>query len=97
MGSSAGNRAALLDRPAPACRQAAAALSLVAGVAVADALERTLGLAVQIKWPNDVMVNRRKVAGVLAEARGDVVVVGMGINVNQTREELPERAGPSAR
>ena len=68
-------------------------LSLVGGVAVADTLERTLGLAVQIKWPNDVMVNRRKVAGVLAEARDEVVIVGIGINVNQIRDELPERAG----
>ena len=74
------------DRPRPQ-------LSLVAGVAVADTLERTLGLAVQIKWPNDVMLNRRKVAGVLAETRGDVVIVGIGININQTRDELPERAG----
>src|SRR5207248_1842382 len=41
------------------------------------------------KWPNDVMVNRRKVAGVLAEARDGIVVLGIGLNVNQTREQLP--------
>jgi BirA family biotin operon repressor/biotin-[acetyl-CoA-carboxylase] ligase len=64
-------------------------LSLVAGMATADAVEGALGLSAQIKWPNDVMVNRRKVAGVLAEARDDAVVVGIGINVNQTRDELP--------
>ena len=64
-------------------------LSLVAGMAVADAVEQVLGLAAQIKWPNDVMVNRRKVAGVLAEARDGAVVLGIGINVNQTREQLP--------
>jgi BirA family biotin operon repressor/biotin-[acetyl-CoA-carboxylase] ligase len=68
-------------------------LSLVAGVAVADALELTIGLSVQIKWPNDVMLRRRKVAGILAELRDGAVVVGMGINVNQTREQLPEGAG----
>ena len=68
-------------------------LSLVAGVAVADALERTLGLSVQLKWPNDVMLRRRKVAGCLAEVRDGVVVLGIGLNVNQTREELPEHAG----
>ncbi|HEY5871884.1 MAG TPA: biotin--[acetyl-CoA-carboxylase] ligase, partial [Gaiellaceae bacterium] len=50
------------ERPAPE-------LALVAGIAVADALERTLGLSVQIKWPNDVMLRRKKVAGCLAEAR----------------------------
>jgi BirA family biotin operon repressor/biotin-[acetyl-CoA-carboxylase] ligase len=69
-----------------------AELSLVTGLAVAEAVERALGLAVQIKWPNDVMVNRRKVAGVLAEAQGGNVVAGIGLNVNQTRDELPADA-----
>jgi BirA family biotin operon repressor/biotin-[acetyl-CoA-carboxylase] ligase len=64
-------------------------LSLVAGVAAADAVERALVLSAQIKWPNDVLVNRKKVAGVLAEARERCVVVGIGININQTREQLP--------
>jgi BirA family biotin operon repressor/biotin-[acetyl-CoA-carboxylase] ligase len=68
-------------------------LSLVAGIAVADALERTLGLSVQIKWPNDVMLRRQKVAGCLAEARDGAVVLGIGVNVGQTRAELPPNAG----
>jgi BirA family biotin operon repressor/biotin-[acetyl-CoA-carboxylase] ligase len=68
-------------------------LALVAGVAVADALERLTGLAVQIKWPNDVMLRRAKVAGILAEARDGAVVLGIGVNLNQTRSNLPERAG----
>jgi BirA family biotin operon repressor/biotin-[acetyl-CoA-carboxylase] ligase len=68
-------------------------LSLVAGVAVADALERTLGLSVQIKWPNDVMLRRKKVAGCLAEARDGAVVLGIGVNVEQTTDELPPNAG----
>ena len=80
----------LLVRP-PQDRRPAE-LSLVAGIAVAEAVEHALGLAVQIKWPNDVMVNRRKVAGILAEADGEAVVVGVGLNVNQTREELPTEA-----
>jgi BirA family biotin operon repressor/biotin-[acetyl-CoA-carboxylase] ligase len=66
-----------------------AELSLVAGNAVAEALEAAIGLAVQVKWPNDVMLNRRKVAGILAEASGDRVVLGIGVNVNQERDELP--------
>ncbi|HYI74811.1 MAG TPA: biotin--[acetyl-CoA-carboxylase] ligase [Gaiellaceae bacterium] len=73
-------------RPAPE-------LSLVAGIAVADALERTLGLSVQIKWPNDVMLRRRKIAGCLAEARDGAVVLGVGVNVGQTADELPDDAG----
>jgi BirA family biotin operon repressor/biotin-[acetyl-CoA-carboxylase] ligase len=68
-------------------------LSLVAGVAVADAVEQLVGLAVQIKWPNDVMLRRRKVAGCLAEARDGAVVLGIGVNVDQTPAELPENAG----
>jgi BirA family biotin operon repressor/biotin-[acetyl-CoA-carboxylase] ligase len=68
-------------------------LSLVAGVAVADTVERETDLSTQIKWPNDVMLRRHKVAGVLAEARDDAVVLGIGVNVNQTRAELPEGAG----
>jgi BirA family biotin operon repressor/biotin-[acetyl-CoA-carboxylase] ligase len=68
-------------------------LALVAGVAVADALERLTGLSVQIKWPNDVMLRRSKVAGILAEAREGVVVLGVGVNLNQARDRLPERAG----
>src|SRR5262245_206392 len=43
-------------------------LALVGGLAAAETVEQALGLSAQIKWPNDVMVNRRKVAGVLAEA-----------------------------
>jgi BirA family transcriptional regulator, biotin operon repressor / biotin---[acetyl-CoA-carboxylase] ligase len=68
-------------------------LSLLAGIAVADTLERTTGLAVQVKWPNDVMLRRRKVAGCLAELRDGAVVLGMGMNVNQTQAELPPNAG----
>ncbi|CAN5125722.1 hypothetical protein BH09ACT13_BH09ACT13_10220 [soil metagenome] len=74
------------ERPAPE-------LSLVAGVAIADTLERSIGLSVQLKWPNDVMLRRMKVAGCLAEARDGAVVLGIGVNVNQRSEDLPERAG----
>jgi BirA family transcriptional regulator, biotin operon repressor / biotin---[acetyl-CoA-carboxylase] ligase len=67
-------------------------LSLVAGLAVAETVEDALELSAQIKWPNDVMVDRRKVAGILAEAREGVVVLGVGLNVNQTRGQLPPAA-----
>jgi len=77
----------------PPQERAAPELSLVAGVAVADTLERSTGLAIQLKWPNDVMLRRRKVAGCLAEAYDDAVVLGIGVNVNQRSEQLPERAG----
>lgn len=77
----------------PPADRSAPQLSLVAGVAVADTIERSVGLAVQLKWPNDVMLRRRKVAGCLAELRDGAVVLGIGLNVNQTREQLPEGAG----
>lgn len=76
----------------PPAERRIAELSLVGGIATALTVERALGLSSQIKWPNDVMVNRRKVAGVLAEARESVVILGVGLNVNQRREELPEDA-----
>jgi BirA family biotin operon repressor/biotin-[acetyl-CoA-carboxylase] ligase len=55
-------------------------------------VEQTVALAAQVKWPNDVMLNRRKVAGVLSEASEGTVVVGIGLNVNQTRDQLPRSA-----
>ena len=70
-----------LLRPPPDRR--AAELTLVAGVCVAVVVERATGLAAQIKWPNDVMLDRRKVAGCLAELKDGAVVLGIGINVNQ--------------
>ena len=81
----------ILLKPPP--ERKAPELSLVAGVAVADALEELLDLSVQIKWPNDVMLRREKVCGILAEARDGAVVLGVGVNVNQVRDELPPGAG----
>lgn len=84
----------VLLRP-PAGRRAQE-LSLVGGIAAALTVERATGLASQIKWPNDVLVNRHKVAGVLAEARDGAVVLGIGLNVNQRREDLPPDGMPPA-
>ena len=67
-------------------------LSLVCGLAVAEAVEAATELAAQLKWPNDVMLDRRKVAGILLEAQGEAVLCGIGVNVNQTREQLPRDA-----
>jgi BirA family transcriptional regulator, biotin operon repressor / biotin---[acetyl-CoA-carboxylase] ligase len=76
----------------PPGERAVPELSLVGGLAVAETIEAATGLAAQIKWPNDVLVNRRKVAGVLAEAAEGTVVLGVGVNVSQRREQLPEDA-----
>jgi BirA family biotin operon repressor/biotin-[acetyl-CoA-carboxylase] ligase len=68
----------------------------MAGVAVAEAITAVTGLAVELKWPNDVLLpsdGDRKVCGVLCEVvqapSGRCVVIGAGINLDQDRGELP--------
>lgn len=69
-------------------------LSLVAGQAVADAL-RSAGVEASLRHPNDVVVGGRKLVGVLPEASPGRVVLGIGVNVNHTADELPrETAKP---
>jgi len=64
-------------------------LSLVAGEAVAAALRAETGIEASLRHPNDVVVAGRKLVGVLPEARSGRVVLGIGVNVNQTADELP--------
>ena len=69
-------------------------LSLLAGVAVAEAVDDVSGVSALLKWPNDVLVGDRKLAGILAERietpSGHAVVLGIGVNVTARREDLPE-------
>lgn len=58
--------------------------SMVAGLATAKAIEQVTFLSCDLRWPNDVLVNERKVAGVLANLLDRTVIVGIGINVNHT-------------
>jgi BirA family biotin operon repressor/biotin-[acetyl-CoA-carboxylase] ligase len=64
-------------------------LSYAAAVAVAEALEAVAGLRPSLKWPNDVLVRGRKIAGILLESRlspaAPTVVVGIGVNLTQRR------------
>ncbi|ORI18162.1 biotin--[acetyl-CoA-carboxylase] ligase [Rhodococcus sp. 1168] len=68
-------------------------LPLLTGVAVVDALRTVAAVDAALKWPNDVLIEGRKVAGILAEVatygQHPVVVVGIGLNVSMTTEELP--------
>ena len=64
-------------------------LSLVAGDAVATALREQSEVAAELSHPNDVLIGGRKVAGILPEASVGRIVLGIGVNVNQTDEELP--------
>jgi len=65
-------------------------IPLAAGLAMAEAVAAQLpGHEVTVKWPNDVLVDGRKICGILAEASGDAVVVGAGVNTAMTAEQLP--------
>ena len=68
-------------------------VSLLGGLAVAQALRQQAGVDAVLKWPNDVLVEGRKVAGLLSQAvqgpDGLAVVLGIGLNVTTRREELP--------
>ncbi len=73
-------------------------LPLVAGIAVVGAL-REHGVPAGLKWPNDVMVGDAKLAGILAERvetpEGPAAVVGIGLNISQSADELPVRTATS--
>jgi BirA family transcriptional regulator, biotin operon repressor / biotin---[acetyl-CoA-carboxylase] ligase len=74
-------------------------LPLLTGVAVADSLRRTAEVDAQLKWPNDVLIAERKVAGILVErvetSRGPAAVVGIGVNVSTRHDELPVASATS--
>ncbi len=70
-------------------------VSLVNAVAVAETLETELNLPARIKWPNDILIENRKVAGILSEAVTDMdgieyIVTGIGMNINNPLEDFPE-------
>jgi len=72
--------------PTTASGTGASLVTLMAGVALAEAIDEATGLRVAIKWPNDLVVARRKLAGILAEAAAvghafEYIVVGFGINL----------------
>ena len=64
-------------------------LSLIAGEAVAAALRLETGVDASLRHPNDVVIAGRKLVGVLPEAGSGRVILGIGVNVNQTAAELP--------
>ncbi|MEU9146226.1 biotin--[acetyl-CoA-carboxylase] ligase [Streptomyces sp. NPDC048349] len=74
-------------------------LTLLAGVATATGLSRAAGVDTGLKWPNDLLVTvdgeERKTGGILAERVADGVVIGIGLNVTLTEDELPVPAAGS--
>ncbi|WP_042457784.1 bifunctional biotin--[acetyl-CoA-carboxylase] synthetase/biotin operon repressor [Neobacillus dielmonensis] len=69
-------------------------LTLLTAVAIVQAIEEVTGLTPVIKWPNDILINGRKVTGILTELQAEAdrihsIIVGIGINVNQKLEDFP--------
>lgn len=64
-------------------------LSLLAAVALEETLKAVCGVNAKLKWPNDVLIGDRKVCGILAQVEGSAVIVGVGLNVSLTEDELP--------
>lgn len=70
-------------------------ITLVAAVAVAKSVRDLTGLEAMIKWPNDILVNGRKVCGILTEMKAeqdriDFIILGIGLNVNTAHRDLPK-------
>ncbi len=77
----------------------ASMITLIAGMAVSKAIEEVTGLKNEIKWPNDIVANGKKICGILTEMNAEIdqinyIIVGIGINVNTKEfpEELQDRA-----
>jgi BirA family transcriptional regulator, biotin operon repressor / biotin---[acetyl-CoA-carboxylase] ligase len=85
----------LLIRPQAVPRARHGWLPLLAGVAVASAVRTAAGVDARLKWPNDILAADAKLGGILAEAAGDALVVGIGVNVSTEPAELPP-PGPGA-
>jgi BirA family biotin operon repressor/biotin-[acetyl-CoA-carboxylase] ligase len=77
----------LIFPPAPVSRPAM--ITGLAAVAVCEWIQKTTGLKARIKWPNDVLIEERKVCGILIE-RTQGIVVGVGLNVNQQAAHFEE-------
>src|SRR5438093_6330551 len=75
----------------PRSLEAGHLLTTAVALAACDACGRVAGVAPDLKWPNDLLVDDRKLGGILAEAEGPAVVVGLGLNVSST-SGAPETA-----
>lgn len=86
----AGITMSVLVRPDQISPWTAIAMALAAAAAInREAAEEAGTPPVRLKWPNDLILHGRKIGGVIAEVEGDAVIVGLGLNVSTTRDELP--------
>ncbi|ACZ84322.1 biotin--[acetyl-CoA-carboxylase] ligase [Streptosporangium roseum] len=70
-------------------------LPLLVGLAVASAVRKLAEVDVRLKWPNDLLIGERKLAGVLAERVDSAVIMGVGLNVSVRADELPVETATS--
>ena len=75
--------------------------TMLSALAVADTVESLLKITPVIKWPNDVMIDGKKISGVLVQMKADpdtidYLVVGIGVNLNQSKKDFPGKVGLSA-
>ncbi|SDH06722.1 BirA family transcriptional regulator, biotin operon repressor / biotin-[acetyl-CoA-carboxylase] ligase [Alteribacillus persepolensis] len=75
--------------------QNAPQLTLLTAVAVTEAIKEATSIDASIKWPNDILIDQKKTAGILTEMQSEpdrvqAVIIGMGINVNQQMEHFPD-------
>ncbi|MBV9302678.1 MAG: biotin--[acetyl-CoA-carboxylase] ligase [Acidobacteriaceae bacterium] len=84
----------LLRLPLPA--ESLPLITLVLGLATAEAIEKSTTAVCDLRWPNDILINERKVAGILAHLVEDYVIAGIGINVNQTSFPAGLRTPPTS-
>ncbi len=79
----------VLLRPAGVPAASRSWVPLLAGVALASSLRADAQVDARLKWPNDLVAGGGKLGGILAEQLGDAIVVGAGVNVSTSRDELP--------
>ena len=85
----------MLLRPATVPPERWPLLGLIAPLAVADAIQQVCEVEASVKWPNDVLVEDRKLAGILLERVDEAAVVGIGLNVTLGADERPHEAATS--
>ncbi|MDQ0299411.1 BirA family biotin operon repressor/biotin-[acetyl-CoA-carboxylase] ligase [Salibacterium salarium] len=81
--------------------QKAPQLTLMTAVAVTEGIMEATGIQAQIKWPNDILIDGKKIAGILTEMQSEpdrvqAIIIGIGLNINQQVEHFPEELLPKA-
>ena len=63
-------------------------LPLISGISVITAIKKYTDVKCQLKWPNDIIYNNNKIAGILIEKKNNTSVIGIGVNVNENKNDL---------